>query len=180
VSAKRKKTVVRSIRLTKEIDDVLQGDAEVNGVSVGGLINRIMNKYAEWDRYADKFGYVCLAAESFRSILEEVDDTKLENVGAALGSDVPKSVTMFWFKKINLETLLKMFSLYGKYSGQFVVEIDTQEENYVLTLHHNLGKKWSTYLGPFMSQFVRSALRVVPHTEVTDNMVVINFHMNSS
>nr|MDO8099203.1 ribbon-helix-helix protein, CopG family [Candidatus Njordarchaeota archaeon] len=51
MSAKRRKTILRTIRLTKELDDVLQEDAEANGISVSALINRIIKKHAEWDRH---------------------------------------------------------------------------------------------------------------------------------
>nr|MDO8099204.1 hypothetical protein [Candidatus Njordarchaeota archaeon] len=127
----------------------------------------------------ERFGFVSISAESFQSILEEVDDKKLENIATTLGSTMPEAVTMFWFKKLNLETFLQMISLFGKYSGQFVIEVDYKEGNYVMTFHHHLGKKWSIYLGPLMSQFAKSVLKVVPHTDVTDNLAVITFRMDS-
>jgi hypothetical protein len=180
VSVRRKKTVLRAVRLVKELDDVLQEDAEAIGVSASALINRIVKKYVEWDRQAEKFGFFSIATETFESILNEIDDKKLENIATTLGSTMPESVTMFWFKKLNLDSFLRIVSLFGKYSGQFVVATDYKEGNYVVTLHHNLGKKWSIYLGSFISQFVKTALKVFAHSNVTDNLAVISFHVDSS
>lgn len=176
MSAKRKKTVLKTIRLTRELNSLLQDDAQASGMSVNGLINRIMTKYVEWDRHIDKFNFVSIASETFRSILEEVDDGKLEEIATKMGSSMPKSVTMFWFKKLNPETLLKTISIYGKYSGLQTNEINIDEGNCIITFHHELGRKWSIFLKNFISQYVKSVVGIVPQADITDNLVVTSFH----
>ena len=37
----------------------------------------LLKKYVEWDKYADRFGYVTLTRESLRRILQATDDNKL-------------------------------------------------------------------------------------------------------
>lgn len=174
-----KKMVLRTIRLPKDIDDALEQDADENGVSANSLINKILKKYVEWDRHADKFGFVSIGVETFRSILNEVEDKNLESIAITAGDTLPKSQVLFWFKKISLETILKTFSLLGKYSGVFVTEIDFKEGDCVLTLRHQLGQKWSVFLRCLLIQSFRSLLPVVPQTEIADDLAVITFHMDS-
>jgi hypothetical protein len=175
MSGRRNKTVLRTIRITQELDKLLQKDAQAKDVSVNALINQIITKYAEWDRLVEKFSFVSIASETFRSILKEVDDKKLENIARDLGSSMPKAVTLFWFKKLNLETCLKTISLFGKYSRLHVNEIELNEENCIITFHHGLGSKWSIFMRYFISQFVKSAVGTVPQTDVTDDLVVVSF-----
>lgn len=50
----KKKTVLRTIRIDKNLDDALDKDAKEHGVSENALISSILAKYIEWDRYAEK------------------------------------------------------------------------------------------------------------------------------
>ena len=44
----KKKTVLRTIRIDKDLDDSLDKDAEEHGVSENVLISSILAKYMEW------------------------------------------------------------------------------------------------------------------------------------
>jgi hypothetical protein len=179
VSTKRRKTVLRTVRLSKEIDDVLQEDAEKSGITASSLVNRIMKKYVEWDRYIEKFKFVSLAAETFQTLLEKVDEETLGNVIHTLGGNLPDAITLYLFKKVNLDTILGMISLYGDYSGLFTVTIDREERRNMVTLHHCLGKKWSTTIGLFLSQFIENRLGVVPEVTTTNSTAVLTFNVGS-
>lgn len=175
MSSKRMKTVVRAIRLSKELDDVLQKDAEQNGITASSLVNRIVKKYAEWDRHIEKFRFVSMAAETFQTLLEKVDEETLGNVVRTLSGKLPDAVALFLFRKIDLDTILEVISLYGRYSGLFVARIDQEEGRQVITLHHGLGNRWSTTVGLFISQFIKNWLGVVPEATITNNTAVITF-----
>jgi len=66
----KKKTVLRTIRIDKDLDDALDKDAEEHNVSENALISSILAKYIEWDRYAEKFGRVSLPNEALRAIID--------------------------------------------------------------------------------------------------------------
>lgn len=171
MSASKKKTVLRTVRLTRNLDELIQKDAKEKNLSVNGLVNRIVTKYVEWDRYISKFGFISIANETFQDILEQVDDEKIENIAKELGQQMPQAVTLFWFKELSLETFLKTITLYSKYSGLHRIEIE-RDEDCVITFHHNLGEKWSVFLRHFISQFVESAVGVVPETKVLKSLMV--------
>ena len=175
MSVKRKKTVLRTVRLNQELDSILRDDAEENNLTVNGLINRIMAKYVEWDRHTEKFGFISFARQTFKSMLEEVDERKVEEIATNTGSSALKAVTLFWFKELNAETLLKTISNYCKYSGLGVSEVKVDGAQCTMTFRHDLGRKYSIYLKSALSQFVKTALGTVPETEITDDLVVIRF-----
>jgi hypothetical protein len=179
MSSKRKKTAVMTVRLSKELNDVLLEDAESNGITASSLVNRIVKKYVEWDRHAEKFRFVSIPAENFRSLLEQLDDKTIPSLVRALGLDQPEALTLFWFKKISLETVLETVNVLGKYSGLFVHEIEYKEGSHIITLRHGLGRKWSAYIGTFISEFIEKELNVVPETICTDETAVITFRMDS-
>jgi hypothetical protein len=46
-----KKTVLRTIRLSKGLDELLQKDANSKRITVGALISTILTKYSQCDSY---------------------------------------------------------------------------------------------------------------------------------
>jgi hypothetical protein len=176
---KKSKTVIRSVRITKELDNLLEKDAKAKRVSLNSLISMIMTKYVEMDRYNERFGTITLRREGFRSILEAIEDDKITTLAKEIGSQIPKQFLLFWFKKTNLETYLKYLSLVCKYSGFAEYEVDTNEDetDYVITLLHDLGEKWSIFLKNWLEQGMKSTIGIVPTVfDVSKNTVVVRFH----
>jgi predicted DNA-binding ribbon-helix-helix protein len=180
MSVKRKKTVLRTVRLNQELDSILRDDAEKSDLTVNGLINRIMTKYVEWDRHTERFGFISFARQTFKSILEEVDECKIEQIATNTASPTLKAVTLFWFKELKAETLLKTISNYCKYSGLGTSEIKVDGAQCIITFHHDLGRKYSIYLKNAIGQFVKTTLGLVPKTEIAHDMLFVSFHMPPS
>ena len=70
----KKKTILRTIRIDKDLDDALDKDAKEHGVSENTLISSILVRYIDWDRYIEKFGRVSLPNEALKIIMEAIDD----------------------------------------------------------------------------------------------------------
>jgi hypothetical protein len=64
-------------------------DTKEERMTIGGLIGSIFTKYAEWDRHVKKFGMVTLSDTLLTSMLEVIDDAKLDELGAQLGATLP-------------------------------------------------------------------------------------------
>ena len=60
------------MRIPNYINSLLEKDADSKGVSVNALISMIMTKYAEWDRYTERFGSITIKLQAFREMLEEI------------------------------------------------------------------------------------------------------------
>jgi len=94
-----KKTVLRTIRLSKGLDDLLQKDANSKRITVGALISTILTKYSQWDRYTEKFDMITFRHETLRAILEATEDEVLVRKAREIGAKIPREFLMFWFKK---------------------------------------------------------------------------------
>jgi len=175
MSLGKKKTVLRSIRISQELDELLQKDSENKRISVNSLISTMMTKYAEWDRFADKFGYVTLTKEAFKTILEITDEKKLNELARVMGARLPKEVMLFWFKKTDMEAFLSYVALYGKYSGLLEYELEKEGDRITITAHHELGDKWSTFLKIFIGEAMKDMLRIIPEFEVSKSSIVARF-----
>jgi hypothetical protein len=176
VAYTRKSATLRTIRLTRDLDNLLQKDAKSKRISINSLLTSIIVKYAEWDRYAEKFGLVSLSRADSRLILEAIEDNKLSQIGNDLGKRAFKEFLMLWFKKTDVEKVLEGISLWCKYAGIAEYDFETDGRNYTITLHHDIGEKWSNLIGHLISQGIKTELGL-PNTKLdfTDSLIIIKF-----
>ena len=174
-TSKRKKSVLRVSRISEDLDKLLQRDAEDKRMSVNALVISILTKYAEWDRYSDRFGYVSVGRELFKAILETADREQLETIGDELGAQLPKQFILFWFKKINLETFLEYASLVSRYGGISKSEVEFEGRECTVSSLHELGPKWSAFMQHFLDGSLQSTLGIKAKFDTTKNSVVATF-----
>jgi len=91
-----KKTVLRTIRLSKGLDELLQKDANSKRITVGALISTILTKYSQWDRYTEKFDMITFRHETLRAILEATEDEVLVRKAREIGAKIPREFLMFF------------------------------------------------------------------------------------
>ena len=172
----RKSTTLRTIRLTRDLDNLLQNDAKSKNISINSLLTSILVKYAEWDRYAEKFGLISLTRADSKSLLEAIDDNKLSQIGQDLGKRAFKEFIILWFKKIDVEKVLEGISLWCKYTGNAKYELETDGRNYTIALNHDIGEKWSNLTGHLVLQGIKTVLGL-PNAKLdfTDSLIIIKF-----
>jgi hypothetical protein len=173
----RKRTVLRTIRITPELNNLLQKDAEAKGTNFNALLAAIIKKYAEWDRYAEKFGCVVSPRSFFRDLIEAAEEEKLRKHAGELFSGIFRAALLLWFGKVETKSYLEMLSLMSKYSGFFSQEVETDGRNYRMTFRHDLGERWSTFIRHGACEGVKSTLGIIPQSETSDNSVVVSFSL---
>jgi hypothetical protein len=82
---------------------------------------------------------------------------------------------MFWFKKINLHTFLDGLSLFCKYARIAEYDLETDGRNYTITMHHELGEKWSNWLGHVISQGIETDLGLKSSLDFSKSSIIIKF-----
>jgi len=180
LSLKYKKTVLRTVRLSQELDGILEKDANLHRTSVNALISSIVAKYTEWDRYTQRFGHISIPGTLFRALLDLIDEDALATLAERCGVELTSEVALFWFKKINLETLLQLFLNVSEYGKIGEVEIENEGRDYTISIYHGFGKKWSTWLEHYIDKTIRTYLKAVPQFETSDNTVAVRFQISST
>ena len=172
---KARKTRLRTFRVEEELDSLLQKDAKSKGLSVNSLLSIILRKYAEWDRYIEKFSVITMKKESFKTMISAIDDGKITDISQELGDKVPSQFILFWFKKNTLENYLKYISLLCKHGGFGQFEIEQEDREFTITLIHELGEKWSTFLANWINSGMKRTIGIIPRIDIMQNSVVIRF-----
>jgi hypothetical protein len=178
-SMKKQKTTTRTLRISEELDNLLERDSTDKRVSTNSLINSILTKYAEWNRYTEKVGFISLPRDGFKLIINSVDEQEIKKLAEEVGSRQPQELLMFWFKKRTLDVFLEGLSLYCRYGGIAKCEVETSGGECTIALHHEINKKWSTFVGYLMTQGMKDMLNIIPKFEVTEHSVVFRFPVPS-
>ena len=175
--SKENKSVLKTIRLTNELEHILQMDAKSKKMNVGSLLSSILSKYAEWDRFTEKYGFVSMPREFLKLMLAIVDIDKLKDaVSTYYGTAGPREFLTFRSKRINIDTVLEHISSVCKYAGSAEYDVGTHAKDHIITIHHDLGKKWSEILAlGWADGLIKNTLGLPTHYEITNNSLVIRF-----
>jgi len=174
-TSKKRKSVLRTIRITEEQDEVLRKDSKSSGLYVNALLSTIITKYVEWDRFSDRFGFVSLSKEVFRSIIESTDEKRFRDTAKEFGSRIPKEAMLFWRRKLSLDSFLSFLFLVAKYQKIAEYEIETREGETVITARHEFGEKFSTWLRTFLDESLRNSFGIQAEFDVSKSFVVATF-----
>jgi hypothetical protein len=174
--AKRNGTVLKTFRLSRNLEFVLELEAKARGLSLNALVSMIFTKFVQWDRFASRFGYLAITHETLRSLLDLADDERLAEAAQKVGAQIPKEAVLFWFKKVNVDTFLSYLENVSKFGGHAEYECETSGGDYTVTLRHDHGIKWSKWLKYSVDEALRNMLGVVAQFELTESEVVYRFY----
>jgi len=154
--------------LSEKIDDLVEG----HPLEVNLLVNKALRRYVEWGRFVDDFKLVTidpLLLELFWSHLT-VDEAR--EVGLKSGNNRVVEFILYYFRKIDLDSVLKIFRVIGaEYSNVYVYSESDDEGNRTIILRHGMGLSASAYYGAsFNALCHRLGLKV--DLEESDDQVI--------
>jgi hypothetical protein len=162
--------------MTAEMDEQLRKEMAYKRLGYNALITSVLTKYLEWDRFAEKFGYVQFSVEIFQQLLDWVDEKMIQNIATQFGGAVKEAV-LFYYKRVTLDTLLDFLIMGLKYCYLGQVQYDTKIEDGIqsLTIRHHFGENWSKIVGLEAREAFKSALSMQVDCEVSKNHVLVSF-----
>ena len=170
-----RKTVLKTIRFSESEVAALSRDARANGVTFNALVSAMVARYLEWDRFADKYGFVALPRQSLRYLSSLLSEEQLEKFGKETGSKNAAAIAQFWFNRLGVEAFLTFLSLSAKYCRIWQYEIGRVGSSWVLTIHNDIDPGYSAVHRQYFDQAIRGIVGVVPKIEQRGNAVVFTF-----
>ena len=172
-TSKKRKTVGRSFRIAQEWLDVLNQEAEKQGVSVNCVLNRLLQKYA-YLRYMLRYGAITLTRKGFSGILDCCPEDKIRENGLNAGSKLTKDLLLTMGVPPTYDfTVFLVKTLLSEFAGWFECDHHIKRDKEVLHLRHDLGLKWSVYLSGVASGTFNSLLGKEIEIEYSDSSVTI-------
>lgn len=168
------RTVLRSIRITPAVADVLTEEAHRRGISVNAVVSQVLTKYVEWDRFADRFGFVTITRDGYRKLHDALPEKDFDQIADAAGSTYPKEIALFFFKRLGVESFIEYLNLSSRYAGWVEVDVRRVPGSIDIALRHGLGERYSRFLARYIAAAAREIARVPARTETHAGSVVLH------
>ena len=170
-----KKTSSISFRINEEYEKVLRNIAEENKTSLNTLANQIFGNYVEFELYAKKFGTLRMSTDTFRRMLDVMDEKSIMEIATRCGSQEVKEFILFKWKDVNSKTVTDFIKIYFDLCGYGRCNLDETEGKVTFSVHHDLQKKGSLFLKYLLESLIRTGLDKDCKTNVTDDTITISF-----
>jgi hypothetical protein len=167
-------TQTKSFRLEADILDALEVESARRGTSVNNLTNQILRKWVNFDRYLQDFGYVMLSVHDFLRALNSFDDAMVKNLASESGRRFPKDLILFTGQKNDLRTCVKFVeTILCDYMRWASYHNSSTDSEFVITLRHNYGNKWSMALEATLGEMFETNVGIMPKFTVTESTVLM-------
>lgn len=157
------------------MDALLQDEANAKNLPVNTLICSVLRKYAEWDRLAESYGFICIHQDTLVRLLSEIDDTKIAQIATALGETHARKASAYWFRETSLEAFLTLHALRMKHTRGVRWDVQSHGDECTVLYCHALGMKWSIFVQHFIRAAARTLTGTLPSCELTEGTVLFRF-----
>jgi hypothetical protein len=183
-STRPRKSRSITFRLDSNVIEELQREADEGEFSLNILVNHVLRRYVEWDRYEKKLRMIPVPTTLLSRLIDEIikvaadegipelnihRDKIIKNVAETAFSVIKDSV-LFMKKKYNLWTVLDVLQEYMKVSGIMSDHRIEPGRRHVFIIQHELGENWSLFAKELLYMIfaelaeVRAEINMTPKT----------------
>lgn len=167
-------TQTKSFRLDADILEALDIESARRGTSVNNLTNQILRKWVNFDRYVQDFGYIMVSVHDFLRGLNSMDESSIKLLSTETGKRFPKDLILFTGQKNDLKTCIRFVeNILCDYMKWGAYHTSSTDSEYVITIRHNYGSKWSLALQIVLQAMFEANTNARPKFTVTDSTVLM-------
>jgi len=152
------------------------------------LVNQVLKRYSDWDRYENRIGMMPVPKAILTSLIDKAIDMakkngiKEQDIGpfrdqiikqaAEVAFNIMKDAVLFMKKQYNLWVVLAVLQEYMKVSG---INSDHRIEGgrkHVFVIQHELGENWSLFTKELLKLIFENLAKVKAEVNVTPNMTM--------
>lgn len=185
VSQSRKTRSV-TFRIDASIIDELQTEADNREISLNVLVNQVLKRYSEWDRYESKIGMMPVPKIMLSTLIDKaISVAKSSGIkdmeryradiirqAAQIAFDLMKDSVLYMKKQYNLWVVLAVLEEYMKVSGINADHKIEGSRKHVFVIQHELGENWSLFTKDLLTLIFENLASVKAEISVTPNTTV--------
>ena len=176
---KHEKTRSISYRLPEHLVNELETEAMQKEISQNVLVKQILEKYVNWDRFADKIGMIPVPKDILKTLGEEMEG---DVINKSIDTIIPliKDWVMFMKGTYDLKRVIESFEDYIRASGM-TSDHRIEGEVHHFIIQHNLGIRWSLFTELLLKQiFHQFSPNLTMKSRTTPNTTIASIGLGSS
>ena len=151
----QKKAKTRSItyRLPEKVVDELETEAMQKNISQNVLVKQILEKYLQWDKFADKIGFIPVPSGILHALGDELDGKNIDAIIKVV-HPIIKNTVLYMKGGYDLMRCIETLEDYMRASG---MKSDHRIEGNLhhFIIQHDLGLKWSVFTEQLLTEIFR-------------------------
>ncbi|MDE1726610.1 MAG: hypothetical protein KGH89_05030 [Thaumarchaeota archaeon] len=176
--AKHEETRSISYRLPTHVVEELETEAMQKKISQNVLVRQILEKYVNWDRFAENIGMIPVPKDILKTLGEEMEGDSMNKIIDVMVPLV-KDWVMFMKGNYDLKRAIEAFEDYMKASGM-TSDHRIEGEVHHFIVQHNLGIKWSLFTEMLLKQIFHQFLpNLAVNSRTTPNTAIISTALGS-
>jgi hypothetical protein len=190
---KPSKTRSITFRLESSVIEELQFEADYRETSLNVLINQILRRYSNWERYENKIGMIPIPKIILFSVMDQVVKSGAENgiedmtkFKESLVKDLAqiafnflKDSVLLIKKSYNLVSVLEVLEQYMKVIGINSDHRMDDDGRHIYVIQHKLGEVWSLFIKEFLILIFENLGKVKVEISSTPNTTVAKVFLSS-
>lgn len=175
---KHEETRSISYRLPSHIIEELETEAMQKKISQNVLVKQILEKYVNWDRFAENIGMIPVPKDILKTLGEEMEGDSINKI-IDIMIPLVKDWVMFMKGNYDLKRAIEAFEDYMKASGM-TSDHRIEGEVHHFIVQHNLGIKWSLFTEMLLKQIFHQFLPdLVVKSRTTPNTTIVSSALGS-
>ena len=184
-SIKPRKTKSITFRLDTKVIEELQREADQGEISLNVMVNQVLRRFVEWDRYENKLGMIPIPKSMLSTLIDEtmrlasdakIPDlesyrAKIVNNAAETALNVMRDSVLFMRKDYSFWTVLDVLREYMKVAGIMSDHRIEAGRKHVFIIQHELGENWSLFAKELLSKIFVELAKVKADISTTPKTV---------
>jgi hypothetical protein len=168
------KTTVQALRMSAEVHNALMEEAKRQSLSLASLMNRLLQDYVTFGRYAERHGIMRMSPTILVVFLNELSDETAEKVGRLMGKEHPREMLMSLGLPFTLQNARRLI---GEYLARFAhwFEPELIDDGLAILLRHHLNRKWSVFLTGYVTAMFEDLGFRLTETNLTEYSTSVRF-----
>lgn len=185
------KTRSITFRLESSVIEELQIEADYRETSLNVLINQILRRYSNWERYESKMGMIPVPKIILTNLLDEImkigNESGIEDIIkfrdilikdlAYIAFNFLKDSVLLIKKNYNLFSVLEVLEQYVKVIGINSDHRIEEDGNHAYVIQHRLGENWSIFIKELLILIFENLGKVKVDISSTENTTVAKVHI---
>lgn len=184
------KTKSTTFRLDTKVVTELQKEADLGEISLNVLVNQILRRHIEWDRYENKLNLLPIPKQMLIKMIDETiqvaKDAEIQNLeeyrtkiarnAAEIAFDIMRDSVLFMKKEYNLWTVLDVLRKYMKAANITSDHTIESGRKHVFVIQHDLGENWSLFAKELLSLIFTELAEV--RADITETPKTVKAEIN--
>src|SRR5829696_3574201 len=191
---RKDKLIHSTFRINQFVIKSLEEEANKRRVSLGSLVNSILENYVSSEMYFEQLGFLLVSKDflrkTFNAIPSNNEQNTIEEFAKELGNTVAKEYVSYFFPEVNSHTLVEFLDIWFRRfqccqhrvtkSSSDIDDITaaTTKELHHIAVNHDININFSIALKAMMEGFIEPIIkRKVEFKEITSNAISFSFEI---